>query len=104
MSYAEAKKRYEQSTAQRVRTDYRCRANGCPNTGCINDGGESQRGLCWWHFSEPEAKNWDAITLRIRSNFVEMRNHNEPLPEDNRPTGEDMFERDVPFVYEGAEA
>lgn len=107
MTYANAKKRYDQQAApmqeHRARTDYRCRANGCPNAGCINDGGESSRGMCWYHFNEPDAKNWDAVTLRIRSNFAEMRNHNEPLSDDLQPPGNGLFE-EAPFVYEDAEA
>lgn len=93
MTYARAKQQYDEAhgSGAQTRTDFRCAANGCPNTGCIDDEGESRRGTCYWHWKEPDRRNWDAITRRIRSNFAEMRNHNQPMPELEHPT-EHLFE------------
>lgn len=55
------------------RTDYRCIAHGCPNTGSIDDRGEKNRGKCYWHWSAPSSE-WQAITEKIRRTPT-MRNH-----------------------------
>lgn len=98
MSYAKAKQRYEEASGaaeqpqRHVRTDYRCRANGCPNAGCIDDGGEQNRGRCWFHWNEPEPTRWDAVTRRIRDDFNTMRNHGAPMAHSTVPNGPELFE------------
>jgi hypothetical protein len=86
--YTEARKRIaeanEAEPETHVRTDYRCRANGCPNTGCIDDDGVQRRGRCYWHWRETDPLKWDAITQKVRANFETMRNHGKPLAS---PTG-----------------
>lgn len=62
------------------RTDYRCRAHGCPNAGCIDDEGEKLRGRCYFHWREPDPSKWPAITERIHADFERMRNHGAPMP------------------------
>lgn len=63
------------------RTDYRCAAHGCPNTGTFGDEGEQKRGKCYFHWREEEPTKWPAITQRILENFDEMRNWGEFSPE-----------------------
>lgn len=58
---------------RRIRTNYFCAANGCPNTGTIDDKGEDNPGRCFWHWQAPR-KDWDAITNRIRHD-PSMLNH-----------------------------
>ena len=51
-----------------VRTNYHCKANGCPNAASM--AGD----VCYWHWrADPLA--WGSVTTRIRANFEEMRNH-----------------------------
>ena len=59
----------------KVRTDYSCKAHGCPNAGSM------ERSLCYYHWNEPEAYRWDEVTQRIRENFDVMRNHGQFSPE-----------------------
>lgn len=51
-----------------VRTNYACKAHGCPNAGTM-DGS-----LCYFHWRESDPLQWAAITQRIRENFDSMRN------------------------------
>lgn len=57
----------------RVRTNFRCAANGCPNAAAIDDHGEQQPGRCFYHWSASRA-DWDRITTQIRRDDS-MRNH-----------------------------
>jgi hypothetical protein len=68
MSYSQAKQEHEQSGGRpEARTDYRCKAHGCPNAGSIDD-------LCFWHYREADPALWPGLTHRIRMNFDKMRN------------------------------
>ena len=51
----------------KVRTDYSCRAHGCPNAGSME--GE----VCFFHHRDPVHK-WSETTQEIRENFDRMRN------------------------------
>jgi hypothetical protein len=60
---------------EQTRTDYRCKAHGCPNAGCcLGD-------LCYAHWSEPDPTTWHTVTQRIRENFDALRNWGEVSPE-----------------------
>jgi len=50
-----------------VRTDYRCKAQGCPNAGSIED-------KCYWHWREADASKWPQITKWIQDNWSKARN------------------------------
>ena len=75
MTYAKAKARFESAPPSDIRTDYSCKAHGCPNAGSM------ERGLCYFHWRESDASKWAEITTRIRNNFDVMRNHGQFSPE-----------------------
>jgi hypothetical protein len=93
MTYAKAKQEYDERNGEGVgkRTDYRCRAHGCPNTGCIDDISEAKRGMCYFHFIEVDPAKWDAITQRIRGDFERMRNHGQPMRRSVEAKRQDLF-------------
>jgi len=51
----------------KVRTDYRCKAQGCPNAGSIED-------KCYWHWREADPMKWPQITKWVQDNFEKARN------------------------------
>ncbi len=57
----------------RLRTNFRCAAQGCPNAASIDDRGESNPGKCFFHWSAP-FEQWASITRQIRAD-ESMRNH-----------------------------
>ncbi len=57
-----------------VRTDYRCRAHGCPNAGSM--AGD----LCYHHW-RAEPMVWPFVTQEICENFDAMRNWGQASPE-----------------------
>lgn len=77
MSYTDIKKRIAEQgePAPKVKMTYRCKANGCPNTGCIDHLGIPDSGVCFFHWIEHDASSWPRITQQIRENFQRMRNH-----------------------------
>lgn len=76
MSYAKAVKQYEESGGPpTVRTDYACKAHGCPNAGAVED-------FCYHHWKvREEPHKWQQITHTIRENFDAMRNWGTFSPE-----------------------
>lgn len=84
-----------QVSGVRVRSDYRCRANGCPNAGCVDDVSEAHRGTCYWHWRELDARKWDAITQKIRGDFERMRNHGQPMQRSVEARGAELFEEEA---------
>lgn len=101
--YTEARKRLAEANADgepENRTDYRCRANGCPNAGCIDDVSASNRGRCYRHWREPDTRKWDAITMKIRDNFERMRNHGAPRQALPRAPASRPFDEDRPYEDE----
>lgn len=73
--YSAAVKKLNEQSGPAVRTDYSCRAHGCPNAGSM-DGS-----LCYFHWRESDPLRWAEITQRIRENFDSMRNHGHLSPE-----------------------
>ncbi len=55
------------------RTNYRCAAIDCPNTGTIDDRGENNPGRCYWHWIA-SPRDWPSVTAKILSS-PSMRNH-----------------------------
>ena len=56
-----------------VRTDYRCKAHGCPNAASM------EGDVCYWHFrSDP--LSWGSVTHSSRQDFESMRNHGPSVP------------------------
>lgn len=74
-NYATAVKKYEsKGNVVEVRTDYRCRAHGCPNAGTM------EKGVCFFHWQADPLK-WPQVTEEICQNFDRMRNHGTFSPE-----------------------
>jgi len=73
VSYSKAIKQYEEKAPQ-VRTNYACKAFGCPNTGSV-DGD-----VCFYH-SQASSDTWHRVTQDIRENFDAMRNWGSISPE-----------------------
>lgn len=74
--YAKAVEKLNEQKAQTAqRTDYRCKARGCPNTGTIQD-------KCYFHWQAADS-TWPAVTQWIQENFHTARNHGpwEPRPD-----------------------
>ena len=68
MSYARAVQKYdEKSVETQIRTDYRCKAHGCPNAGTM------ERDLCFFHL-QAEPLRWPAVTEQISATWPEMAN------------------------------
>jgi hypothetical protein len=89
MSYAKAKQDYEASAGSgaQVRTDYRCKAHGCPNAGSIED-------FCYFHWREKDnPAAWGAITNHIRNNFDSARNWGQFSPELQEKHREESIKR-----------
>jgi hypothetical protein len=59
-----------------IRTDFRCRAEGCPNAGSMFDLGEDtdRRGRCFFHFKETDSRSWPTVTRWIQDNWSKARN------------------------------
>jgi hypothetical protein len=77
MTYTKAVEKYEEerSSTVTVRTDYKCKAHGCPNAGCVED-------FCYAHWRDKEnPPAWGAITNHIRNNFDSARNWGQFSPE-----------------------
>ena len=77
MTYTKAVEKYEadKGVAVNVRTDYRCKAHGCPNAGSIED-------FCYFHWrAREEPAKWGAITHMIRNDFDQYRNWGQFSPE-----------------------
>jgi hypothetical protein len=76
MSYAKAVKKYEDDGGSvSVRTDYACKAHGCPNAGSMED-------FCYFHWKvKDQPEKWAAITHQNRMNFDERRNWGQFSPE-----------------------
>ena len=64
----------QQTGSAMARTDYKCAANGCPNSASMSDGPGAGGGSCYYHWRESDRSNWDGITREIRANFERMRN------------------------------
>ena len=47
-----------------VRTNYGCRAHGCPNAASMTEGD-----LCYAHWSAADPQSWGAITHKIRTTW-----------------------------------
>lgn len=58
----------------KFRTDYRCKAHGCPNAGSMSGD------VCFYH-SVAAPENWSRVTQDIRENFDEMRNWGQISPD-----------------------
>lgn len=56
-------------------TDWRCRAHGCPNAGCM-DGG-----VCFFHWRESDPLKWAGVTQMVRENYEQCKNWGELSPE-----------------------
>jgi hypothetical protein len=69
----EIAKSKDEDEKPKIRTDYRCKAHGCPNTGCIDDTGPGT-GRCYWHWREEDPRKWPAITQEIHENFYRAKN------------------------------
>ena len=71
MSFTDAVDKYEKDAGKPhvVRTDYKCKAHGCPNAATM--GGD----ICYWHFNEPDPLKWGAVTAKVRNHFETMRNY-----------------------------
>ena len=81
MTFAKALDDYgkQAGVAVSVRTDYRCKAHGCPNAGSM------EGDLCYAHWKESDPANWARVTTEIRANFETMRNWGEQrAPEKTR--------------------
>ena len=60
------------------RTLYVCAAQGCPNTGSIDDRGEHNPGRCFYHW-QAAPKDWPEITAKIKANRSMLNFGNVPI-------------------------
>lgn len=74
MSYGTAVKKYEEKSVVEVRTDWSCRAHGCPNAGTM------EKGVCFFHWRAAPS-TWPEVTEDIKANFDRMRNWGKLSPE-----------------------